>query len=130
MNAEALPHLKHAASLAPENEKIAFRLGKALRSMGYLADARRVIDRIQPKWSAHPEIAYEYGQIAFSLGDIDASIPAFDAAARSEQTQTEWLAAYADLLLDDSVRSSKLDDSSRYSQAEVSWPSRWGNRKI
>ena len=41
MNAEALPHLKHAASLAPDNEKIAFRLGKALRSMGYLADARQ-----------------------------------------------------------------------------------------
>jgi tetratricopeptide (TPR) repeat protein len=118
MNAEALPHLKHAASLAPENEIIAFRLGKVLRSMGYLADARRVIDRMQPKWSAHPEIAYEYGQIALSLGDVDAAIPAFDAAARSEHTQPEWLAAYADLLLDDSVRSSKLDDNARHSQAE------------
>ena len=78
----------------------------------------RVIDRVQPKWSAHPEIAYEYGQIALSLGDIDASIPAFDAAAHSDQTQPEWLEAYADLLLDDSVRSSKLDDNSRYFQAE------------
>ena len=119
MNAEALPHLKHAAGLSPENEKIAFRLSKALRSMGYLADARRVIDRMQPKWSAQPEIAFEYGQIALSLGDTDAAIPAFDAAARSDEARPEWLATYAGLLLDETVHSSKLDDNSRYFQAEV-----------
>ncbi len=119
MNAEALPHLKRAAALSPGNSKIAFRLAKALHLLGFLADARRVIDGMRLKWAAQPEVAYEYAQIALSLGDIDAAIPALDAAARAECAQPEWLATYANLLLDDGVHSAKLDESSRYFQAEV-----------
>jgi tetratricopeptide (TPR) repeat protein len=119
MNAEALPHLKLAAGLMPENEEIAFRLSKTLRTLGYLPEAKHVIDGLRPKWSGRPEIAFEYGRIALALGDQDAAIPAMEQAVRSDRVEVGWLNDYSELLLNEAIQSKKLDQATRYQMAET-----------
>ena len=74
MNSEALPHLKKAAALKSENSAIAFKLAKALHALGFLSEARQVIDQLKDQWAGKPEIAFEYAVVALAMDDVDAAI--------------------------------------------------------
>ncbi|HMN58876.1 MAG TPA: tetratricopeptide repeat protein, partial [Anaerolinea sp.] len=119
MNSEALPHLKKAAALKSENSAIAFKLAKALHALGFLSEARQVIDQLKDQWAGKPEIAFEYAVVALAMDDVDAAIPALEIAAQSEDTQTEWLMTYASLLLNDRIHALRLDEATRYEHAEA-----------
>lgn len=101
LSSEALPYLKRADDLLQDDEKIALRLSKVYHQLGHLADARFVAEKLRHKWSAAPDLAYEYAVIAGEQGDASAAIPALEVAVRSELVQPEWMLTYAQILLDD-----------------------------
>ncbi len=118
MNSEALPHLKRAVQLKPENWQVGFRLSRALHALGFLSEARQVIDGLRDHWSGNPEIGFEYAEIALAMDDVDAAVPAFDIATQSEAVHAEWLLIYAGILLNPRIRAARIDEATRYRHAE------------
>lgn len=121
LTSEALPYLRRANELAPEDEKICLQLSKALHHLGHLNEARFVMERMRGKWSMQPDLAYEFASLAYDLGDLEGAIPGFEVAVRSDNPRTEWLIKYSGLLLDDRL-AKNLDETRsglRLGQAEI-----------
>lgn len=97
---EALIYLRKASALHPENPEIALRLCQALHGLGYLQEARRVLENLKGKWNVHPEMAYEYSRIAVEQKDHENALDALEMAVRTEHPQKEWIFEYARFLLD------------------------------
>ena len=115
---EALPYLKQASSLNRQSPEVQFLLSKALHALGYLQEAREVIEPLRNLWDGNPAVAYEYGCILIELGDVRAAVPALEVATRSPNAKADWYLKYARVLLDDHFVLGNQEKNLRYQRAE------------
>ncbi|WP_162787636.1 tetratricopeptide repeat protein [Anaerolinea thermolimosa] len=115
---EALPYLRQASNLNRQSPEVQFLFSKALHALGYLQEAREVIEPLKNMWEVDPGVAYEYGCIAMDLGDARAAVPAFEIATRSPRAKADWYLKYARVLLDDHLALGNHEKNLRYQRAE------------
>lgn len=115
---EALPYLRQASNLNRQSPDVQFLLSKALHALGYLQEAREVIEPLRNLWDGNPAVAYEYGCISIDLGDARAAVPALEVATRSPHAKVDWYLKYARVLLDDHLVLGNHEKNLRYQRAE------------
>ena len=111
--AEALPYLKKAIALNPENEKYIVDYVKTLKELGHFEEANNFLSKGRSKWPLNSELAYMDAKRSLEKGEKEQALLAFkDAINNSEKPEYEWLMTYAITLLN--------DDQSQFSLTETS----------
>jgi tetratricopeptide (TPR) repeat protein len=103
MVSEALPYLQQAVHMDPANPAAALKLGQILLQLGHLTDARQALQQAHQRWPKDPELAVCYSQVLVELGETEEAVLPLSMAVESEEPKVEWLIAYANLLLGDSL---------------------------
>jgi tetratricopeptide (TPR) repeat protein len=98
---EALPFLKKAATLTPNELEVTLGLGNTLFCLGHLEEARQVLGTARQKWVSNPDLAFVYAQVLIANGEAEKAIPVFEVALMKDPPQFSWYLQYAETLLDD-----------------------------
>ncbi len=96
--ADALPHLKRAFSRSTDNPT-ALLYGQTLRILGHTAEARAVLEHVQPQWAACPDLAYEYALALIDQGEAEMALPVLESALRNGLPVLNGHLIYAKILL-------------------------------
>lgn len=89
MVAEALPVLKRAYTLEPNNYQAGYLYGKALFENGDLSEARSILSTTRQVWATHREIAYCFALVAREMHDLEGMLSALEIALRP-CSSTTW----------------------------------------
>lgn len=109
--AEALPYLRKAIALNPEDESYYVDLIKTLKELGHLDEAQKLLMKSRVKWPAHRELAYLDARQNLENENREQALAALQIAVSSEQnTPAEWLLLFAKTLLNDSENQFSLTE--------------------
>jgi tetratricopeptide (TPR) repeat protein len=100
--AEALPYLKKAIALNPENEKFVVDLIRTLKELGHFEEANSSLSKARSKWPLNSDLAYLDAKRSLEKGEREQALIAFkDAIEHANNPENEWLLLYAKTLLND-----------------------------
>jgi Flp pilus assembly protein TadD len=97
--AAALPHLRRALEIAPDNEFAAQTLGVARRRISQLYLPAQSAGGVSLPISTDPEILYTLGQMSRERGDLSGAMAYWEAALASDSTHAPSQADLGTLLL-------------------------------
>ena len=113
LSTEALPYLRKAAKLAPDEVGVAISLGETLRNLGHQPEAKKVVEQARTKWPLHPKLAYLHAQIQLAEENKEAAIVSMEIALRSKEQNPEWYYQYANVLMDNLENSFDLNPENK-----------------
>ncbi len=110
--AEALPYLRKAIALNPEDESYHVDLVNTLKELGHLDEAQKLLLKARIKWPLNRDLAYLDAKHNLENGNHEQALAALQIAVNSEQnTPAEWQLLYAKTLLNDSENQFSLTES-------------------
>jgi tetratricopeptide (TPR) repeat protein len=95
----ALEALHHASDLSPNHQHLTLPLAQALHRLGYLHEARQVIEASPWRENASPQLAYTYAQVLLALGELANALPALQVVIAAQPADAAPYLDYACTLL-------------------------------
>jgi Flp pilus assembly protein TadD len=107
---EAVPYLRKAANISPENADTAIELGKTLKSLGHLDEVHMVYQQASKRWPGEAKLALEFGNLLVEEKNFQEALPYLEIAIASADRDETLVLNYARSLLGGDLDEILLND--------------------